>query len=236
MVVNGTPVKCLTFDLDDTLWLCAPVIHNAEFVFYTWLRTSFPMIADVYDLDALTSQRRAVFSNYPDKSHDFSWLRRRWLSQLVEEFGLDDSLVEEGFRVYHAARNDVTLFPGAKDILQRVSGEYRCGSITNGNADVEMVGIGSFFDFSITAAGAGASKPSPVIFNAAVEAAGIEPDAILHIGDDPERDVRGAAATGMRTLWINPQGLPWQGDDVPDFELRIITELPALLEAHQLPV
>ena len=52
---------------------------------------------------------------------------------------------------------------------------------------------------------------------------------ILHIGDDPERDIRGAANVRMKTLWINPDGNPWEGPDGPDMELRSIKELAGLL-------
>lgn len=222
----------MTFDLDDTLWLCAPVIQNAEFVFYTWLVQHYPAISARYDIDALVFHRREVFAMYPDQAHDFSWLRRRWLERLARDFGADDRLVEEGFRVYHTARNDITLLPGAHNTLQLASSIYQCGTITNGNADIEMVGIGRYFDFSVTAASAGASKPSPAIFESAVEQSGRQPGQILHIGDDPDRDVRGAAAVGMRTVWINPQGNQWHGDDPPDFELHLVSELPRLIAAH----
>ena len=55
------------------------------------------------------------------------------------------------------------------------------------------------------------------------------PERILHIGDDPERDIRGAANIRMKTLWINPDGKPWEGPGSPDMELRSINELAGLL-------
>ena len=229
MLIDGDRIECITFDLDDTLWLCAPVIHNAEFVFYSWLEQHFPSIADDFDIEGLIVHRREVFLLYPEKAHDFSWLRKRWLEQLASDYGHDSRLVEEGFEVFLAARNDVTLFEGAASLLEQVSERYRVGAITNGNADVHRIGIGHFFDFSITASGAGASKPSPIIFEAAADQAGVLPPNILHIGDDAERDMCGAARAGMKTLWINPQGLPWEGPHRPHHEVRVVTELLDLL-------
>jgi putative hydrolase of the HAD superfamily len=42
-------------------------------------------------------------------------------------------------------------------------------------------------------------KPSPLIFEAALGALGVEPGAALHVGDLRRTDVAGAAALGMRT-------------------------------------
>ena len=231
MELHGRKIECITFDLDDTLWECAPVIFRAEAVFYDWLSANFPVIARDFNLDTLTAHRRRIFAEYPHKSHDFSWLRKRWLRHLAEEYGCDRSLSETGFGVFLAARNDVTMFEGVTGLLSRIKQHYRCGSITNGNADVNLVGLGDYFDFEITASGAGAAKPNPRIFAAAIDAAGVPAESILHIGDDPERDVRGALQQGMLAGWINPGGAEWPGDDPPPLELRHVTDLFGYLSA-----
>ncbi len=229
MQLGGNLIQCITFDLDDTLWPCAPVIYRAESVFYDWLTQHYSEVAADFSLDSLTRHRREFFTGFPDMYHDFSWLRKKWLQQLSEDYACGDKLVESGFEIFLQARNEVSLFDGTLDVLQRVKTDYRCGSITNGNADVDRVGIGGYFDFSITAAGAGAAKPSPVIFQAALDAAAVAPENMLHIGDDAERDVRGAASVGINTLWINIQGGPWDGNDPPAVEIQKISELLPLL-------
>ncbi len=55
----------------------------------------------------------------------------------------------------------------------------------------------------------GAVKPSPRIFQAALDQLGCEPSQVVVVGDNYERDVLGAAACGMRTVWISDaQDLP----------------------------
>lgn len=44
-----------------------------------------------------------------------------------------------------------------------------------------------------------ASKPDPQIFKIALERLGTEAKETLFVGDDPERDIRGAASVGMQT-------------------------------------
>ena len=55
-------------------------------------------------------------------------------------------------------------------------------------------------DAVVTSAGAGAAKPDPRIFEAALAAAGCRADEAVHIGDSPENDGRGAEAAGIRAI------------------------------------
>ncbi|MBZ4415805.1 HAD family hydrolase [Myxococcus sp. RHSTA-1-4] len=59
----------------------------------------------------------------------------------------------------------------------------------------------------------GAEKPDPRIFRAALACVDREAAEVLHVGDDPERDIAGAARLGMATCWVShgrawPSGLP----------------------------
>jgi len=231
MYIGDHPIQCITFDLDDTLWECFPVIMRAEQTFFEWLQKFYPTIAQDFDVETLMLHRRQSFAEVPDMAHDFSWLRKRWFSRLVENYDCDPAYVEQGFSVFLKARNSVTLFDGVESLLEKVKGGYCCGSITNGNADISLVGIESYFDFEITASGAGAAKPDPIVFNAAISAAKVLPQNILHIGDDPDRDIRGAGRLGMHTAWINPKRARWQGDHPPTLVFDKVTDLTTLLDS-----
>jgi putative hydrolase of the HAD superfamily len=54
----------------------------------------------------------------------------------------------------------------------------------------------------------GAEKPDPRIFQAALAAVDRTPQEVLHVGDDPERDIAAAARLGMATCWIS-HGRDW---------------------------
>lgn len=74
----------------------------------------------------------------------------------------------------------------------------------------------------------GVRKPDPEIFRRTLAAAGCDPEAAVHVGDDPVNDVAGARAAGMRALHYAPDG----GSPAPataDGVLRHLAELPALL-------
>jgi len=224
------PLRCVTFDLDDTLWECGPLLSAAEEAFYAWIECNYPRISEHSTLVDLIADRRRYFQRYPEMGHDLSYLRRRWLGHLADSFGYDEMLVEHGFRVFWEHRNAVTVFDEAHALLDGMRERFSVGAITNGNADVNYIGIGHYFDFVITAAQAGAAKPKPEIFHAALSAAGVEASHAAHVGDDPVRDIHGAEAVGMRTVWVNLDSSPWPGGPPPDAEIRTLDELEPVLE------
>ena len=225
-------IRCLTFDLDDTLWPVMPVIHHAEARFYAWLREHAPAVCERFDPDDLIQERTAFMRAAPDhERHDLTRLRKRWLRELADSCGCcPDHLSSEGFQVFWEARNEVTPYPEAESVLTTLSRHFRLGAISNGNADVFRTPLGQYFDFAIAAGEAGAAKPDPHIFDQARKHAGLEPAAILHVGDDSTADVLGALQAGFRAAWFNPQSLPWEhGHPRPCLTLGRLGQLPRQL-------
>ena len=223
-------ITCITFDLDGTLWEEGPLISDAEDKFYEWLARACPDVARAHSRDALTAHREAHYASIPAIRHDLTRARKLWLGSLMREWGYGSRFVETGFRVFWEHRNAVTLFGDATDVLGRLGERYAVGAITNGNADVHYIGIGHHFDFVVTPAVAGAAKPAPVIFEYALNAAGASPEALVHVGDDPVRDVAGAAALGIRTVWMNPEGRPRPDEARPDAEIRCLDALVPVID------
>lgn len=226
-------IKCITFDLDDTLWDCESVLTRAERIFYDWLAEEHPTVSSNYAPADLLEHRRSYARERPHLHHDLTNLRKQWLADLADELGYEKDLVEPGFRVFWEARNNVVLFEDAVHTLRHLSTRYCLGTITNGNADVHYIGIGHFFDFVMTSEVAGAAKPQPEIFHAALGEAGVSPNEAVHVGDDPERDIRGASAVGMRTIWVNPRLHSWPGGPEPDAVVQTVGELQTVLASWQ---
>ncbi len=224
-------IACITFDLDDTLWESGPVLANAEAKLYEWIERTCPEIARAQSRDALVAHRQAHYASIPEIRHDLTRARRLWLESLLREWGYGAELAEIGFRVFRRHRNAVTLFDDVPRVLGKLGECYAIGAITNGNADVHQIGIGHHFDFVVTPAEAGAAKPDPVIFECALDAAGVLPGSVVHVGDDPVRDVSGAAALGLRTVWMNPDGKTWPGGQRPDAEIRSLDSLFRVVDA-----
>jgi putative hydrolase of the HAD superfamily len=71
---------------------------------------------------------------------------------------------------------------------------------------LERSGLGGHVDTVVSSAAAGARKPDPEIFAAALEAAHCAADEALHVGDTPEEDVAGAEAAGVPVLLLDRGG------------------------------
>lgn len=224
-------IRCITFDLDDTLWEITPVILRAEQRVYDWLDRHCPAVTTGTSLQALIDHRLSYMRQYPELHHDLTRLRKQWLAYIAVEAGYAAEIAEPAFEVFWEARNEVDVFPEALDALDALGSVYRIGAITNGNADVHRIGIGHHFDFIVHAEEVGAAKPDRDIFLAALARAGLGARQVVHVGDDPERDVRGAAAVGMNTVWVNLKGEDWPGlEPRPDAVITGLGELETVLE------
>ena len=204
----NTPLV-LSFDLDDTLWPVGPVIAAAESELLAWLRARYPRTLSGHDIESLRALRAGVAERFPEHGHDLTFLRHRALKDLFEAAGHAESLAEEAFEVFFAARNRVEFYDDVRPSLLRLRSRYRLFALSNGNADLHRCGIGDLFAGHITARAAGAAKPDARIYAALVEMAGVEARQVLHIGDDPLADVVGAMQAGMQAVWLNRDARQW---------------------------
>lgn len=220
-------IQCIAFDLDDTLWACHPVIKHAEQCFYDWLKSYYPKICQKYSSDALIQHRTEFIYAHSELSHDMTALRKNWMQKLADEVGYisDDDFIETGFNVFWQARNEVTFFDDTLDILDDLSKRYSLGVISNGNADVNHIGIGHLFDFILSSEKAGVAKPHQDIFHQAVKLADVNSNSIVYVGDDPKRDILGALSSGLHAVWFNPSLQPWPGGKTPTAVIQHLNEL-----------
>lgn len=225
-------IRLVTFDLDDTLWEIAPVIHSAEALLRDWFIEHAPQLGGV-PVEHLWAIRDRLLQQDAGLKHRVSELRRRVIHQALLDAGYAEpeaaQLAEAGFAVYLAARQQVTLFEDVHPTLEQLADRYTLGVLTNGNADVHTIGLADYFRFALNAEQLGVGKPNPTPFREALRLTGIPADATVHVGDNPVDDVQGAQAAGIRAVWFNPLGHPWRGAGHPDAEVRALSELPGLL-------
>lgn len=225
-------VRALTLDLDDTLWPIWPAIVRAEEAVHAWLGQHAPRCAERYPLVAMRALRERVARDHPHLAHDFSEQRRLSLLEALRESGEDPSHADAAYEVFYAGRNQVELYPDVPDALARLAARFPIAALTNGNADLQRIGLQPHFVFSLGAREHGAAKPDPGIFLAACERLGCAPHEVLHIGDDAELDVLGARGAGLRTAWINRTGSRWRHRHAPDVSVTTLTELADWLDRH----
>lgn len=225
-------IRAISLDLDDTLWDVGPVIRRAESTLWAWLADHYPRIPERYTPVAAGEIRAAVVSEFPERSHDLSFLRRTVLRRMATGAGYAEDLAEQAFDVFDRERNRIELYPDVLPALEVLAGRYTLIALTNGNASLERIGIRGLFDHVVTAVDAGAAKPARPMFDTAVDRAGVRADEMLHVGDHPEFDIVGAAQAGLRTAWMNRKTADWPEHlPRPDAVVRDTAELADLLAA-----
>ena len=237
-MLDLTPIKAITLDLEDTLWPIWPTIEKAEQALQDWLARHAPQTAALLAQPAVRHEiREHVNGLHPELKHNLSALRTRSIQLALSRSGDDPGLAEAAFDVFFAARHQVTLFDDALHALQFLSRRFPLVALSNGNADVQRIGIGAYFTASLSAQQFGVGKPDPRIFHAAASAAGVRAHEVLHVGDDAALDVLAALDCGMQTVWVNRSDQPWMHPAQPHETVTTLTELCALfpLESQRRP-
>ena len=127
-------------------------------------------------------------------------------------------------------RNDVEIFAEVIPALELLQQRFTVIAVTNGNANLEAIGIDHLFSDVVTASMAGAAKPAPQMFDMAVQMGGASASQTLHVGDHPLYDVDGARNAGLRTAWVNRNRSDWPEEfEQPEIEVSHVGELPVLL-------
>ena len=228
-MLDLTPIKAITLDLDDTLWPIWPTIEKAEQALQDWLARHAPQTAALLAQPAARHEiREHVNGLHPELKHNLSALRTRSIRLALSRSGDDPGLAEAAFEVFFAARHQVTLFDDVAQALQFLSRRFPLVALSNGNADIHRIGIGAYFTASVSAQQFGIGKPDPRIFHAAASAAGVQAHEVLHVGDDAALDVLAALDCGMQTVWVNRADHPWTHPAVPHETVTTLLELCAL--------
>lgn len=203
-------IAVVTFDLDNTLWNVDDVIRNAERVTRQWFDQRIPELNATLAPEDLVVIRKRIVVERPELAHDLSRIRRAVFEQAIVDVGRPAHearhLADEAFQLFLAERHKVSFFDDALDVLERLTLRHQLGALTNGNADIARLGLDRYFRFAFSAADVGAAKPAPHMFRAALAHTDVDESRMIHVGDNPVDDVKGAADLGIATIWVNLEG------------------------------
>lgn len=224
-------IKCITFDLDDTLWAVDPVVRAANHTLYEWLYENAPLFNNTYQLRDLNTLRTQVLLKQPEIGYSVSRIRLAVLEYGLEQAGYAaveaKQLAEQAFSVFYQARQNVEFFEHALAMLEALKAQgYLLGAISNGNADVKQVGLSHLMDFQFSADSVGVEKPDPLIFQQMLAHTQLKPEQVIHIGDHPVHDIEGAKAAGLWSIWVNLKAQQWPDAELPDAQVSCLSEVP----------
>jgi len=196
-------IRCVVFDLDDTLWSTAETLSEAYAAMHAELVLHCPDIARRYtDASAFWKEMRITMDANPAKAHDYTFVRRASLQRITGS----DSITDKVFKAWFEKRNCPVFFPGALEALRLLQESgLKLGTLTDGNADALAIdGLGDLLDFCVTAREAGTAKPAARPFELCEEKAGCSPAEMVMVGDSVEKDVEGAIQAGWQAIWVRP--------------------------------
>jgi putative hydrolase of the HAD superfamily len=220
-------VSAVVFDADETVIDLRPAVTGALAAVLEEMRRTTPAAHGV-TLAELESDWGAVFGERA--AEPVMEIRRAALARSIARAGLDAEL-DRFAALFFARRFALSRpFDDTLPTLAALRPHYRLGLATNGNSRAERCGLEGEFAFELYAHVDGLpKKPAPAFFAAVAEAAGVEPDAIVHVGDTADHDVVAAQEAGLRAVWLNRTGHPRPAGLRPDAEIRSLDELPAVV-------
>ncbi|MDQ1909623.1 HAD family hydrolase [Paenibacillus sp. GD4] len=132
---------------------------------------------------------------------------------------------------------EVRLVPYIHPALLQLHKDYTLCIASNArdsNAELmcqalERVHVRHLFRYAYTSSELGAAKPEPLFFSSLLAKIGLSPAECIMIGNDLQKDIAGARAAGIRTIWYCPPGslVATDGRHLADVIVRSMKELPS---------
>jgi HAD superfamily hydrolase (TIGR01509 family) len=173
--------------------------------------------------------------------HDPAWsalttthVRREALRRVLSPYGAASvDQIAEVMAVYEEARDRaMPLFPDALPALEalRALGVTLIAT-SNGDFDLERVGLGGYFSGRYYAIDAGVTKVDPRFFPGALSHLGVTPRDALMVGDRYDNDYIPAVAAGLHAVLLErPPASPASPVDASAIRIASLAELPPLVE------
>jgi HAD superfamily hydrolase (TIGR01549 family) len=234
-------VEAVLFDLFDTLVLLKsqeayypPSLRKLhEFLAKNGVDVSFEDFSRVYFevRDKFYSESRESL----EEPH-FNVRVSQTLQRLGYDFDASDSIVVGATMAFaDEFMRYVSLDTDAFDVLQKLCGKYKLGLISNfaipecGWKLLDKFGLKRFFDVVVISGDVNRRKPSPEIFERALKILGVEASKTVFVGDMMDLDVVGPKKVGMKTVFIKRRPVEHDIDVNPDYVIKGLNELLALL-------
>ena len=115
------------------------------------------------------------------------------------------------------------LYPEVREVLEELWPRFQLVVISNFDGRLRLIlqhlAVSKFFSQIFISSELGADKPDPEIYRRAVRLMDLQPNEVLHVGDDRQRDWEAATAAGLSVFCLDrPRNslrdlLTWVGRD-----------------------
>jgi putative hydrolase of the HAD superfamily len=199
-------IRAIFFDAAGTLFYLTRTVGNH----YAYVGREVGLDLDAQQLErafhaAWQQMPRRPAIDGPRQNDDKGWWRElvdRVFDQVTPSLSeLDrDNFFEVAYE--HFAEPGVwELYPEVPEVLEQLRSRFQLAVISNFDGRLRSIlqhlGISSYFSYVFISSELGANKPDPEIFRRALKIMRLKAGGVLHVGDDPERDWKAAAAAGL---------------------------------------
>ena len=222
--------KAIFFDRDNTLTYYNPEkIKWQNDIVSSWsgklLDLPYEKIMELFDRAA--EGKKPWYKNIEDEREFFY----RYYKYLLIGEGVEDDIDERAKLLFGElwCNNDRLLFPETVEVLDYFFRRgYKVGVISDTSPSLEytlqQLGIADYFSSFIASSIVGAGKPSPIIFNAALDSLGVSAKESIYVDDYPPE------ADGARTLGFTSFLIDRKGDECGEWTIRSLKELIDFVE------
>ncbi|WP_242213413.1 HAD family hydrolase [Bacillus cereus group sp. BfR-BA-01383] len=192
----------MLFDLDDTLLDRDKAVDK---LFLIVLEKCYGDVSDIvktnmlqkfkeydkreYGISDKTTVLESLFDEFPPKSRlPRNCIQDFWNNNFPKCFSINQNTI---------------------NFLNNIKMHIKVGIITNGStqrqkAKIINTNLNRYFDTIIISEEAGCSKPDKRIFELALNMLNVQPEDVLFVGDDLEKDIAGCQNVNIKGIWFNP--------------------------------
>ncbi|PMH45021.1 noncanonical pyrimidine nucleotidase, YjjG family [Vibrio sp. 10N.286.49.B3] len=215
------------FDADETLF---------HFDIYQGLKLMFSRLGidfSTHDFTVYQTLNKPLWVEYQNGTVTANELKQRRFQAWADKLSTTTMALNSGFLT--AMADTCALLPGAKDLLETLSGKAQMGIITNGFTELQQVrlertGVANYFEHVVISEQVGTAKPGKPIFEHTHQLIN-QPDKnrVLMVGDNLHSDILGGFDFGYDTCWLNPSETKPSDNIKPSYEIQSLVELKSIV-------
>ncbi|HNY13683.1 MAG TPA: HAD family hydrolase [Candidatus Wallbacteria bacterium] len=131
-------------------------------------------------------------------------------------------------------------YPEVEGVIKALHSKYRLAAVSDGQAayvvaELNAVGLLGYFDPVVVSGDFGYRKPDVRLFETALDTMHLGAREVLFVGNDMYRDVYGANASGIKTIFFKSENSCSENEVVkPDYIINNFNELLDIVECPRL--
>jgi len=226
-------IKAVLFDLDNTLidFMKMKKVCSEE------------AISEMIDAGLPVSKNKGVkilFNLYKKYGIENQKIFQEFLKKVMGR--VDNKILAKGISAYRRVKiGFLRPYPNVKSTLIKLKSKgLKLGIVSDapelqGWIRLADIGMIHFFDLVLTLSETKERKPSRKPFELAIRKLKLKPQEILFVGENPERDIRGAKSVGMKTV-LALYGLDYETKPIkikPDYKINDISEILKIIEREK---